>query len=344
MNGYIPWTIPVDVDEAVVPSVVSTLIQSGIKLFLHQRNQIPVPVEQLGKRLVHYDEREPTGHDGNVEDEVADDEDNEADIRRRIQDVISRRKKRHNNLRKMRISKMILQREEKALKSIMDTLAVLNEQTLRKLPHILTVGLFFGPSLRSSKEIIFFDTSMCAMEGYECVNGFTTTIPNDSLVSLLTRSFHKAVIMSEDFCEMTTQSLRSTRTHVCVLARAELSNTEAEAENSMSLLDDADIFNDYFLLKETNESETDESSLFVASADSSSSTLNSSSTSTSSTPPLRVTDRRKGKKKALLIKLILQERKDKCDRGIDSIREKFLFCYQIPLRLKGIVSCKNTQM
>lgn len=184
---------------------------------------------------------------------------------------------------------------------------------------------------------------MCTVEECEGVSGSGTALPNDNLVSYLTRSFYKAVIMSEDFCEMTSQSLRSTRTHVCVLTSTELSSTETdEAENSVVLLDDADVFNDYFLLKGIKESEIEECSVLVTSADSSSS---SSKSSTNSPPLLRVTtDGRRGKKKVLLIKLILQERKDKFDSSIDSIREKFLFCYQIPLRLKGIVSCKNTQM
>lgn len=44
------WECPVRVDRAVLPSVVSSLVQSGIKLFLHQRNQIPLPLEQLHQK------------------------------------------------------------------------------------------------------------------------------------------------------------------------------------------------------------------------------------------------------------------------------------------------------
>lgn len=44
------WECPVGVEEVQMPSLVSSLVQSGIKLFLHQRNQIPLPVEQMAQK------------------------------------------------------------------------------------------------------------------------------------------------------------------------------------------------------------------------------------------------------------------------------------------------------
>jgi len=49
--GDITWTLPSDVVSDHKFNVVIDLIEAGIKLFLNQRNQIPVPVEHLSREV-----------------------------------------------------------------------------------------------------------------------------------------------------------------------------------------------------------------------------------------------------------------------------------------------------
>jgi len=45
--GVLLWDYPASEEEGQRGQVISGIVQSAIKLFLHQRNQIPLPLEQL---------------------------------------------------------------------------------------------------------------------------------------------------------------------------------------------------------------------------------------------------------------------------------------------------------
>lgn len=163
--------------------------------------------------------------------------------------------------------------------------------------------------------------------------------------------------MTEEFCDITENNLPSTRTHICLLSNKEFptktTSIESSEDEPMVLLENVEIFTDHLTFERNsdNRNETTASKGFDSSVSSqaelslnNSRVSNSSLTSENNEFDAKPSQFRNKKIKVLTIKIDMKTNEEQSVPARNIRDNECLFCYQIPLRLKGITSCKNTFM
>lgn len=151
--------------------------------------------------------------------------------------------------------------------------------------------------------------------------------------------------MSDEFCELTDKNLMPTRTHICFLVSKECDfrAEDIKQDERPVIMEDCAIFEDYLSQRENSSvmelpdsSNTSCEEMNISMSSEKSPCETSISESEKGDPEQKPPQKRK--KKSLYIKVTVPSVDETC---MDVVDYKNLFCYQIPLRFKGIASCKN---
>ncbi|CAG7816959.1 unnamed protein product [Allacma fusca] len=226
------------------------IIEAGIKFFLYQRGQIPLPYERL---------QEPTQPNTNINvghsrlkpvecsvlstDDARNFEEEHRHLENAGDSVQGWRKLRlmKNELRAKRQEIRILAKLNRLAQKEMLARGIWDEVFLKLRSIFLSpanidvsaIVVMFGPSVFNPKETIIFRVDPCLlMTKLQRMEKMTHA--NDGFPTIL-REFHKKIIMSTEFLEFSTKPLRSTATHLCILTRQTI--TDENLRENFILLD-----------------------------------------------------------------------------------------------------------